>query len=854
MRKRNFFYRHNVILNISLLLIVSFVLIFSIFLVRNKLLENAQNLGMALTYSYAKEEETNLSDLEGNLIVIGQYIDGMLENGSDFEEIQQWLEGYYHKFTGVVGEDLVDIYAVIDGKIVAANSWEGDEDYLYSETAWYLQAVEAQGQIVSGDVYKDAVTGQRVLTVSQALKHDGNVVAMDIFVQNPDLHQYAQTMPDGCSYFLCDEGGLLIYANAAGVVDADQLQGYVDNIMKGISDGSLLDYDAFVEDLNGSSCGIYHRVMDNGWTAIMMIPSRSILMGEPNATIYLMSGLALILFLLLAFMTIHDAVKSRVLKKADDTVHILGESFHAVFRINVESGTYEGIKTYQDLGKRIPENGDYSFFVDTMQLLVKPEVYQAFKENFSLQNIRQRIEDGVTDYGGDYQRKFGDTYRWVNIRTLYNKKLAPDEVILCFRDVDEEKRRELKATILLQDALDAARKGTEEKLAFFSRMSHDMRTPLNAIIGCCELAEKSQKEGNIDKVGEYLGKIEFAGKQLLELINDILELSRSEAVKDSLDQKEFNLKKLLNEVSDLFRDRIDEQGKRLETSIDFQNEVVIGDENKIIQILNNLLSNAVKYSNSGDSIRLKARQFDFQQHSKYQIVVEDTGIGMSESFLEHLFDPYVRETVFRSHPVSGTGLGMPIVKSLVQQMNGEITVESTLGKGSRFTVTLPLEVCECHDIEEDKVGTRTEEYSADLTGRTVLVAEDNDLNREIITEILRQFGADVITAENGKEAVQVFKSAQSYSVDAILMDMQMPVMDGCQASAIIRHLDRADAGSVPIVAVTANVSPEDIARTAQAGIDDHVSKPINSEILKQTLIRLMEERRSARKPSGQDEM
>ena len=853
MKKRNFFYRYNVILNAALLLIVSFVLIFSIFLVRTKLLENAQNLGMALTYSYAKEEEMNLSDLEGNLMIISQYLDEMTERGSSFQEVQQWMEGYYNKFTGAVGRNLADIYAVVDGKIVAANPWEGDEDYIYEETAWYRQALEAEGKMVSGNVYQDVITGQRVLTVSKALEKEGDVVAMDIFVENPDLHQSAQTMPEGCSYFLCDQDGLLIYANAMGANDPDGLQSYADEIMRGIADGSLLSYDAFLEDLNGNDCGIYYRVMNNGWTAVMTIPSRSILMGEMNATVYLMSGLALILFLLLAFMTIHDAVRSRVLKKADDTIRILGESFHAVFRINVEEGTYEGIKTYQDLEENLPENGAYALFVDTMRLLVKPEVYQAFKENFSLENIRKRIDQGVTDYGGDYQRRFGDTYRWVNIRTLYNRKLAPGEVILCFRDVDEEKRRELKTTILLQDALDAARRSTEEKLAFFSRMSHDMRTPLNAVIGCCELAEKSQQNGDTARVSQYLQKIEFAGKQLLELINDILELSRAEAVKDSLDQKELNLEKLLTRVADIFLDRAEQQRKNLEVSINFQNPVVIADENKIINIVNNLLSNAFKYSDPGDSISLKARQFDFQQHSKYQIIVEDTGIGMSDSFLEHLFDPYVRETVFSSHPVSGTGLGMPIVKSLVQQMNGEITVESTLGEGSRFTVTLPLEVCEGGEIEE-KTDVRKEKNDSGLTGRNILVAEDNDLNREIITEILRQFGADVVTAENGEEAVGVFLSSQPYSVDAVLMDMQMPVMDGCQASEAIRALEREDAASVPIIAVTANVSPEDIARTARAGIDDHISKPINSEMLKQTLIKLIGECERNRRTSGQEEV
>ena len=490
---------------------------------------------------------------------------------------------------------------------------------------------------MQGDVYTDAITGQKILTISKALSSEGSVVAMDLYIQNPSLHQPAQTIPEGSSYFLADKEGTLIYANAAGESNRERLQDYTDNVMKGISDGSLLAYDAFTEDLTGTNCGIYYKELENGWTVVLTIPVKSILMGEANSTIYHMSALALILFLLLTFLTIHDAVRSRALKRADETVRILGESFHSVFRINTENSTYESIKTYRDLKDKLPERGDYTLFMDAMRLVVKPDTYQIFRENFSLENIKKRIERGVKDYGGDYLRFVGDTYRWVNIRTLYNRKLAPGEVILCFRDVDEEKRRELKTDIFLRDALDAANKSTSSKLEFFSRMSHDMRTPLNAVIGYCELAEKDQRDGDGSRVGEYINKIEFAGKQLLELINDILELSRSNAVKENLDRKEFDLKKLLLDVADIFRDQVQEQKKYLETSIDFKDPRVIADEQKIIQIVNNLLSNAVKYSDAGDFIHLKARQFDFKQYSKYQIIVEDTGIGMSEGFLEHLF-------------------------------------------------------------------------------------------------------------------------------------------------------------------------------------------------------------------------
>ena len=629
-------------------------------------------------------------------------------------------------------------------------------------------------------------------------------------------------------------------------VDNQRMQAYMDYLMAGISDGSLLAYDATVQDPEGVTRGIYYQDMSNGWTVIMTIPIQQILMGEESTVILLLSSVAIVLFLILMFMTIQDMLKSRVMKKADDTAHMLGDSFYSIYRVNVKAGTYECFKLYEDLQGKVPMKGAYPALLEAMRPVVNPSIYQTFIESFSLDSIFQRMEQGVADYGGDYQRLFGENYRWVNIRTLYDPELAPDEVILCFRDVDEEKRRELQHTVILQDALDAAQKSTKSKSEFFSNMSHDMRTPLNAIIGCCNLAEKTRETENSQKVWEYIKKIQFSADQLLSLINDILELSRMEAGKNHLDQKELDLSALLLKVADIFQDRAQEEGKRLEINIDLPDPVVMGDEKKLTQIINNLLSNAVKYTDPGGRIYLEARQFSFQQHNKYQVVVEDTGVGMSSTFLEHLFDPYSRETTFSSHPTVGTGLGMSIVKSLVQQMSGEISVDSVLGEGTRFTVTIPLKTI--HRSEDASPDHSQEELnvSFDWTGRTILAAEDNELNREIITEVLHQFGAEVLTAVNGADALHTFLAAPPFSIDAILMDMQMPEMDGCQAAAAIRSSGRADSDGIPIIAVTANAFAEDISRTTQAGMNDHVSKPIDTKQLKLLLQKLISEWESQR--------
>ena len=844
MRRRVFRRLSNILLNAALLVIVAVLLVFTVALVRHKLLQNAQEMGMSLVRSYVVEEELITKFLKANLVLAGEYVDEIVTEGGNSQQVQEWLLDYFNKLSDTIGEGTVDFYSVIEGKIVAANPWEGDLDYPYEQTQWYQDAVAAGGEVVCGSVYTDAVTGDVIFTISRELSVPGDVLAMDVYVQNPALHITANTLPEGCSYYLCDQNGVLLYSVTPWGLSGEMAQDRLNHIMEGVLDDSLMPYDAIYVDPTGVQRGVYYEHMSNGWTVILTVPTLQILMGEANTMVYVVAGVALILFLILTFMTVQDFLRNRKMRISDDTAHMLGDSFYAIYRVNFKTGRYMAIKVHETLKGALPDSGDYTQLIAAMDPLVRSDTYRAFLTGFSLESIRERIAMGVADYGGDYQRRFGEEYRWVNVRTLYNPQVVKDEVILCFRDVDEEKRRELQHMIILQDALDASLRSTKAKSEFFSRMSHDMRTPLNAVLVCCDLARQSCQEGDQGKVSDYLKKISFAGNQLLALINDVLELSRIEAGKRDLEERKVNLRKLLADIVDLFQDKVREDGKTLEIQVDFRDDEIVGDEKKISQLVNNLLSNSIKYSNPGDRIRLEARQFHFQQHSKYQLVVEDTGIGMTPEFLEHLFDPYARETAFTSQAVTGTGLGMTIVKSLVQQMSGEISVESRLGQGTRFMVTLPLKTVEGQRqaLQDEGEGEDLPDFSWE--GRRILVAEDNDLNRELLTAVLQEFGAEVLPAEDGSQAVQLFLQQPPFSVDAILMDMQMPVMDGCQAAEAIRHSQRADAPLVPIIAVTANAFAEDIDRTTKAGMNGHISKPIDSRVLSRTVQKLIARRES----------
>ena len=833
----------NTVLSILLMVACVSMLIFGVILVRAKLLQNTQDLGMSLAESYAAEEELQVTTFRNFLELGSQYVEELNSSGADTEEIQTWLHSYFAKITAIVGENVMDPYAVIDGAIVAANPWEGDDGYDYQGTDWYRQALEADGEVIFTDAYIDAITGSPVIAAARKFEGSDDVLAMDIFPRNFHERAESKSLPEDGSLYLCDSKGTLLYSSTKWDASDEELQYFTDELFKGIQDGSLLAYDASFRDPDGVQRGAYYYEMSNGWTVILTIPFQTVLMGERNLPVMTMVGISALVIVAMLVMVIRDLVNSRRIRQADTTIHILSDSFYAIYRVNYKTGVYEAIKTSPDVADALSKTGDYQRLLSTVGTLVDPETFQEFSLAFSLESIRQRVAAKIPDYGGDYQRRFGDVYKWVNIRTLYDGSRAPDEVILCFREVDLEKRLQLQHMNILQEALETAKKSTKAKNVFFSNMSHDMRTPLNAIIGLSELAQRDRDDR--EKVDGYMRKIAFSGKQMLSLVNDILELSRLESGRHTLDCRPFNLRQCVEDLTAVFQDMARKDDRDFSVKMELTDAVVEGDPYKLGQILNNLLSNAFKYSESGDRVELTVKQFDFHQHSKYQFTVEDTGIGMSEQFLEHIFDPYARETRFASQSITGTGLGMPIVKSLVQQMSGEITVESTLGEGSRFTVTLPMEVVRTPAPERKE---QPEEEPADLTGKRVLLAEDNELNREIAVEILAMNGMEVVQAGNGAEAVEAFQKSPPYSIHAILMDMQMPEMDGCQAAQAIRAMDRSDAATVPIIAVTANAFAEDIAKTTEAGMDAHISKPIDFVVLNRTLARLINGEKRSQMP------
>lgn len=808
----------------------------SLVVIRGILLDNAQRMGNEMAHSYSAEGERNLTAYETLMQVTTEYIDNQLESSGDPEgRIQMYLQMVSH----TLGDNVIDPYVVIDGKIIAANPWESDEEYDIYQTEWYQKAMEADGEIIYTDGYKDAITGKTIVTIAKKSK-EGTVAAFDI---NPsqfrrNVEDY-DNLPEGSAYFLCDSSGQLLYEETESDVSREALQQYMDILIGKIEDGDFPQTNAYVHNPAGEKRAAYYDVAGNGWISIITMPYNSLLQGVQTLSIWFL-GILVIFLVALVILTLRENKMTMNYRRTNETVRVLGNSYYAIYRVDFASSTYEMIKGSDYVRERIPVNGDYELLLKTASEVMRADVFQDFRVSFSIDNIRKLVAGRTRDYGGDFLRKFGDEYRWVNVRVLFDESLNPEEAVLCFREVDEEKKAQLKQIQLLRESLQTAKESEESKNSFFSNMSHDMRTPLNAIIGLSELAQKHI--GDPEKVREYMRKINYSSQQLLSLINDILEMSRMGSGKLSMTIQHFNLKKCIQDCVDIFQSQAEQQEKKFSVDIEMHTTEVYGDSFRLTQVLNNLLSNAVKFTKPGDRIALTVREIEQSEYTKYQIVVEDTGAGMSEEFLDKIFIPYERETRFGARNIAGTGLGMPITKNIISQMNGEISVESELDRGSRFTVTLPFKGIRNGENKEDQRrgsredGKKPEQQEEDfLKGKKILLAEDNEINMEIACELLSMYGAEIVKAWNGREAVDAFHDSEENEFYAILMDMQMPEMDGCEAARLIRKMRRNDAKSVPIIAVTANAFAEDLAATSAAGMNAHVSKPIDFKVLCRTL-------------------
>ena len=420
------------------------------------------------------------------------------------------------------------------------------------------------------------------------------------------------------------------------------------------------------------------------------------------------------------------------------------------------------------------------------------------------------------------------------LRAEKETNLRLEQYNIQLTQANDEMRRAQNAAA---EALQSAEQASKAKTDFLSNMSHDIRTPMNAIIGITTLMKNELHEP--EKLAEHLGKLESSGQLLLGIINDILDMSRIESGKTTLNIEKMNLSQQVSQLDSIIRQQAGQRRQSFTVKTDLQHENVLGDPNRLNQVLMNILSNAVKYTPTGGHIRLEVEELPRNEHyARYRFVVQDDGIGMSEAFQKTLFDPFTREEKSGTNKVQGTGLGMAITKSVVDLMGGSISVESATGKGTRFEVVLEFPIdTEADAVQQAQALPEEEEAASPLSGMRFLCAEDNAINAEILQMLLETKGAGCTICSNGQEIVDAFAGVKPGDYDMILMDIQMPVMDGLEATRRIRSGENPLGRTIPILAMTANAFLEDMQKSKEAGMDEHLSKPVDISALEQVVKR-----------------
>lgn len=807
-------------------LLVSLV---SLYVVREKILDNSHIMGQQMAARFATRETGRIKAQEMLLRSAAQNLAHMLEMKPDMSDAE--LEEALTHFTDYMEKNAdvgrFDMCAVVHGHLIGKRL-EGQPADVAS-LKWYQTALNSNGSVAYTNLYTYGKNNERLLTMAVRFG-DGNVLALNLYPERLNGLLAENQMPKHSYYYLCDPSGNIMFTINDRNLSIEEQQPYVDKIFKEIrNSGSDVSY---ITDYEGNKRGVYYKVSEKGWISIVTIPY-DFLLGDYEDLMQWFSLTLAIFLLLAAGLALREHMLNKQLQSINEVIRVMSKSFLAVFRVNYVTGRYYMLKSTSP-GPQEPE-GDYDELLQELIKNVEPEAADEFAASFSREHIKELVERHINDFGGEFRHRFGKEYRWLNVRLMRDDLLNKDEAVFFFREVDAEKLKELKELEHLQlteQALRVARENAKSRNMFFSALSHDMRAPLNGIIGMAELADLHKDD--CGQVKEYIRKIRTAGQQLLTLINDILEMARLDNGKVEHVQETFMIAKVAQDTSDIFAAQAELEQKFFDSQLMLQeDEMVSGDLQGLQQILNNILSNAIKYTKAHGKISFLARRETSNERNRvhYTFVIKDTGCGMSAKFLEKIYKPFERDSRFGVPRVTGTGLGMTIVKSLVERMDGSIHISSRVDEGTCVIISLPFNIVK-------KVESKPQDSMPklkDFAGCRILVAEDNNINMEIISELLTMNGLEVLPASNGKDAVNLFESSEEGSISMVLMDMQMPEMDGCEAAEAIRALPREDARKVPILALTGNSGSDDVERAMAAGMNDFMVKPVQMKLLAQMM-------------------
>ena len=544
--------------------------------------------------------------------------------------------------------------------------------------------------------------------------------------------------------------------------------------------------------------------------------------------------------IIMGFRPIDEIVKrEKVLELQREIIEGLGKEYFSVLLLELDSGQIFSYREVGENGKRIADfcRKYENQWCELLPAYADEIVTDESRENFLDQLSLDALCSNQDDFSMTYEFKTGDRIIYHQTRIAYVRKKDRSRVaVIGTRNIDDLIKKERMQEAKLKEAYIVAEEANKAKTDFLNNMSHDIRTPMNVILGYNELMKQYLTDPILV---DYQNKIEQSGKLLLSIINNVLDMARIESGKMVVEERAEAIGLVVEEIENVFESSAQEKNIVFTTSVDVDHTHVLWDGFKVREILMNLVGNAFKYTPDGGHIAIDVKELDCARsgYVRIQTQIKDTGIGMSEDYLPTLFDSFSREYNTTIGKVSGTGLGMAIVKNLVDMMDGDICVKSKLGEGTCFTLTFEHRIADADSIEWNQELDVLDEKSI-LEGKRVLLAEDNDLNAEITMAILEQSGLVLDRVEDGLACVNRLSEVDADSYDLILMDIQMPNMNGYEATRRIRQFENVKKASIPILAMTANAFEEDKKMAMEAGMNGHISKPIDVNVLENQIINI----------------
>ena len=523
-------------------------------------------------------------------------------------------------------------------------------------------------------------------------------------------------------------------------------------------------------------------------------------------------------------------------KKTRQALYALGTAYYHISRLNLKTGKIELVKRSRKMCMDIKDNtADWDPQFKIIESIIAEPFVQKYIDFFDIRTMAARLHNKES-MSSEFKKKNGSWFLSMVVPQSYDKNGNVTSVLIANRDVTDEKMRELRQEEELREAKLKAECANKAKSAFLFNMSHDIRTPMNAIIGYADLATRHLQE--TEKLGRYLEEIQICGKELLSMLGNVLDLARIENNKVEMEYTVSNVRECFENCVTMFRQQAESKNQTLSLTEQIMYPYVYMDAPHLSEICLNIISNAIKYTNTGGTISCSVLQESCKEDWCNMIItITDNGIGMSEEFQKHIFDAFERERNSTASHIEGSGIGMGITKKLIELMNGTIEVKSKQGEGSSFTVTVPCRKALKEDTLEKK-NTNLHNKNC-LNGVRILLVEDNEINIEIARELLMEEGCLVETANDGVACIDMIEKADADYYKLILMDIQMPVMNGYDATLAIRKMKDTKKSRIPIIAMTANAFAEDVQKVLSVGMNDHVAKPVDINILVSTMMKYL---------------